>query len=144
MKVAQSCLTLCDLIDCGLLYSSVHGILQARILKWVAIPSQGSNSGLLHCRHILYHLSYQGSQRGLRWLYVSENVSHSVMSSSLRPHGLQSSRLHCVRNSQGKNIGVGCHSLPHGIFLTQESNLHLLHCMQILYLLRHQAPCRKP
>ena len=36
-KVAQSCLTLCDPIDCSLLVSSVHGIFQARILEWVAI-----------------------------------------------------------------------------------------------------------
>ena len=35
--VAQSCTTLCDPIDCSLLGSSVHGILQARILEWVAI-----------------------------------------------------------------------------------------------------------
>ena len=32
-----SCLTLCDLMDCGLPGPSVHGIFQARILKWVAI-----------------------------------------------------------------------------------------------------------
>ena len=36
--VAQLCLTLCDPIDCSLPDSSVHGILQARILEWVAIP----------------------------------------------------------------------------------------------------------
>ena len=36
--VAQSCLTLCDPMDCGPLGSSVHGILHARILEWVAIP----------------------------------------------------------------------------------------------------------
>ena len=36
-EVAQSCLTLCDTVDCSLPGSSVHGILQARILEWVAI-----------------------------------------------------------------------------------------------------------
>ena len=36
--VAQSCPTLCDPIDCNLPGSSVHGILQPRILEWVAIP----------------------------------------------------------------------------------------------------------
>ena len=41
--VAQSCPTLCDPMDCKLPGSSVHGILQARILEWVAIPfSRGS------------------------------------------------------------------------------------------------------
>ena len=38
MLVAQSCLTLCDPMDCSPPGSSVHGILQARILEWVAIP----------------------------------------------------------------------------------------------------------
>ena len=36
--VDQLCLTLCDPLDCILLSSSVHRILQARILEWVAIP----------------------------------------------------------------------------------------------------------
>ena len=38
MKVIQSCPTLCDPMDCSLPASSVHEILQARILEWVAIP----------------------------------------------------------------------------------------------------------
>ena len=38
MKVAQSCPTLCDSMDYSLPGSSVHGILQARILEWVAFP----------------------------------------------------------------------------------------------------------
>ena len=37
-EVAQSCPTLCNPMDCKLPGSSVHGILQARILGWVAIP----------------------------------------------------------------------------------------------------------
>ena len=36
-EVAQSCLTLCDPMDCSLPCSSVHGIFQARVLEWVAI-----------------------------------------------------------------------------------------------------------
>ena len=43
-EVAQSCLTLCDPMDCSLLGSSVHGIFQARVLEWVAISfSMGSS-----------------------------------------------------------------------------------------------------
>ena len=43
-KVAQSCLTLCDPMDCSLPGSSVHGIFQARVLEWVAISfSRGSS-----------------------------------------------------------------------------------------------------
>ena len=37
----KSCATLCDPMDCNPPGSSVHGILQARILEWVAIPSPG-------------------------------------------------------------------------------------------------------
>ena len=36
-EVTQSCPTLCDPMDCNLPDSSVHGILQERILEWVAI-----------------------------------------------------------------------------------------------------------
>ena len=39
--VTQSCLTLCDPMDCSPLGSSVHGVLQVRILEWVASPSSG-------------------------------------------------------------------------------------------------------
>ena len=40
-EVAQSCPILCDPMDCSPPGSSVHGILQARILEWVAMPSLG-------------------------------------------------------------------------------------------------------
>ena len=39
--IAQSCLTLCDPMDYSPPASSVHGILQVRILEWVAISSPG-------------------------------------------------------------------------------------------------------
>ena len=45
-EVAQSCATLCDPVDCNLPGSSVHGILQARILEWVAISFSGGSSWL--------------------------------------------------------------------------------------------------
>ena len=66
-KVPQLCLTLCDPMD--------YGILQARILEWVAFlfsqgifPIQGSNPGLLSCRRILYQLRHKGSPRILKWV----------------------------------------------------------------------------
>ena len=43
------------------------------------------------------------------------------------------------RDSPGKNTGVGCHFLLQGIFLTQESNLGLLHWRQILYWLSYKG-----
>ena len=42
--VAQSCPALCDPMDCSPPGSSVHGILQARILEWVAMPSSRESS----------------------------------------------------------------------------------------------------
>ena len=67
--VTQPCLTHCDPMDCSLPGSSVHGILQARILEWVAMPSSRGSSQprdrtqAFHMQafHILYHLSHQGS-----------------------------------------------------------------------------------
>ena len=62
--VTQSCPTLCDPMDCNLPGSSVHGILQTRILEWVAIYFSRRFSwprNLLHGRQIVYQLSYKGS-----------------------------------------------------------------------------------
>ena len=73
----------------------------------------------------------------------SESVSHSVVSDFLRPHGLQPTRLLCPWNFPGKNTGVGCLFLFHGIFLTQGSNLGLLHCRQIPYHLSHLGSHKK-
>ena len=42
-EVAQSCLTLCNPVDCSLPGFSIHEILQARILEWVTISSRGSS-----------------------------------------------------------------------------------------------------
>ena len=70
VKVTQSCWTLCDPMD-----YTVHGILQARILAWVAFsllqeifPTQGLNPSLPHCRQILYQLIHKGSPRILEWV----------------------------------------------------------------------------
>ena len=67
--VTQSCPTLWSHMDCSPPGSSVNGILQARMLEWVAISfllqgiflTQGWNPGLLHCRWILYHLNHRES-----------------------------------------------------------------------------------
>ena len=42
--VTWSCLTLCNLMDCSPQASSIYGILQVRILEWVAIPFSGGSS----------------------------------------------------------------------------------------------------
>ena len=62
----QSGPTLCSPIDC-----TDHGILQATMLEWVAVPllqsifsTQGSNQGLPHCRWSLYQLSQERLTEG--------------------------------------------------------------------------------
>ena len=62
----------------------------------------------------------------------SESESHSVVSDSLRPHGLFS-----PWNSLGQNTGVSSLSLLQVIFPTQGSNLGLPHCRRIIYQLSH-------
>ena len=61
----------------------------------------------------------------------------------LQPHGLQPTRLLCPWNSPGKNTGVGGHLLLQGIFLTQWSNLCLLH-WKVDSLPLPSEPPRKP
>ena len=64
--VTQSCLTLCNPMDCNGPGSSVHETLQARFTEENShshlqgiFPTQGSNLDLPHCRQILYQLSHQ-------------------------------------------------------------------------------------
>ena len=59
-------------------FSRIPGYWNSRILQDTGVsslsllqeifPTQGSNPGLLHCRWILYHLSYEGSPRILEWV----------------------------------------------------------------------------
>ena len=79
-----SCLALCDPLDCSLPGSSVHGILEERILEWVAI-SRKLHKQLLKMltRHIqllgiLYKIMLQVST-------VTESESRSVLSDSVTP-----------------------------------------------------------
>ena len=87
-KLLQSRPTLCDPRDGSPPDSSIHGILQARTLEWVAIS-----------------FSMQESEK---WKW-----SPSVMSDPQRPHGLQPSRLLRPWDVPGKSTGVGCHRLLH-------------------------------
>ena len=65
-------------------------------------------------------------------------ISHSVVSDSLRPHGLKPSGSLCPWDSPGKNTGVDGHSLLQVIFPIQGSDPGLLHCGYIFYCLRHK------
>ena len=81
-KSLQSCPTLCNPIDGTPPDSPVPGILQARTLEWVAIFCSNA------------------------WKW-----SHSVVSDSSWPHGLQPTRLLHPWDFPGKSTGVGCHHL---------------------------------
>ena len=58
----------------------------------------------------------ESAEQNVKW-FESDCESHSVMSDSLRPHGLYS-----PWNSPGPNTGVDRHYFLHGIFPTQGSN----------------------
>ena len=132
-KSLQSCPTLCDPMDCSLPCSSIHGILQARILEWFAIsfskgcfwPRDWSRVSYVFCigRLVLYHLHNLGMNE---WMKVAQ-LCPTLCSS-----------MDCPWNSPGKNIEVGCHCLLQGIFLTHGLKLGLLHDRQILYHLSYR------
>ena len=70
-EVTQSCPTLCDPVDCSPRGSSIHGILQARILEWVAISFSSTHK-------------WEGCLCAHRWTYpVLELVSSSQMQVSI-------------------------------------------------------------
>ena len=66
-------------------------------------------------------LAVQGTRKSLL-----QHHSSTVMSNSSQPLGLQPASLRCSWNFPGKNTGLVCHFLLHGIFPIQESNPHLL------------------
>ena len=84
-KVIQSCLILCNLMDyspCNSPFQNT-GVGSLPTQYWTGFfPTQGLNSGLLHCRQILYQLSHKGNPRILEW------VAYPFSSRSSRPRNL--------------------------------------------------------
>ena len=84
----QSCLTLCDPIDYSPLGSSVHGLLQASILDWVAVPSSrgssqfrdGTSISFVSCigRWVLYHWHHLGSPKSLHHVWPCNPMNCSL------------------------------------------------------------------
>ena len=93
----QWCPTLCDHMDCSLPGSSVFGTFQARILEGIAISfSRGSSwpSDQTHVSHVSCTASRFFPAEPLGKPHkLSIQFSHSVVSDSLQPHGLQQARL---------------------------------------------------
>ena len=98
----QSCLILWDPMNCSPPGSSVHGILQARILEWVAIRSSRGSSWPRDWTHISWVSCIVGKlfTHWATW-EASVQFSRSVVSDSLRPHGLQHARLLCRSPTPG-------------------------------------------
>ena len=103
-------------MDCSPQGSSVHGILQARILEWVAIPfsdggggvaglpTQGSNPGLPHCRRILYCPSHQGTVDTLLIIHLrNETIAGFLIHLSTLKHNGFVNLIRDIKESQEKN-----------------------------------------
>ena len=87
------------------------------------------------CEFVTFGISINNQEN---MMVKNSKCIHSVMSSSLQPHGQHPVRLLCPWNSPGKNTGVGFHFLLQGIFLTQGLNPGFLHGRQILFYPSHQ------
>ena len=120
--VTQSCLTLCDPMDCCLPGSSVHGDspgentgVGGHALLQGIFATQESNPGLPHCRQILYRLSHQGSPRILEW------VAYPLFRGSSWPRNQTGSPLLQVDSLPAELPGkpYPCHNPCH-IFCTQK------------------------
>ena len=125
--------------------SESHSVTSDFATPW---NSPGQNTGVGNHSLLLGIFPTQGSNPGLPTLQVGylpseppgkpeencESESQSVVSNSLKPHGLYS-----PWNSPGQNTRVGSLCLLLGIFPTQGSNPGLPHCRQIIYQLSHKG-----
>ena len=103
-----------------------------------ALKRKGENADAkASSRQIVLWMTYPQPDQDL---LKSESGSLSVVSDSLGPHGLGTSRFLCPWYSLSKNTGVDCHALLQMIFLTLGLNPDLLHYKQILSCLSHQEP----
>ena len=88
MKIAQSCQTLCDPMDCSPWTSLGQntGVGSLSLLQGI-FPTQGLTSGLPHCRRILYQLSHQGSP------YIMKNARLDEAQAGIRTVGRNINKL---------------------------------------------------
>ena len=113
-KPLQSCPTLCDPVDCNPPGSSVHRILQARILEWDAMPPPGDlpDPGIEPESLTSPTLAGGFCTTSTTWealIGYAAVLCCSVMSSSLPPHSYSPSGYSVHGDSPGKNAGAGCH-----------------------------------
>ena len=118
-EVAQSCPTPSDPMDCSPPGSSVHGIFQARVLEWVAMPFCRASSPPRDQTSVS---CIAGRFFTVLAIAAAAAVA-SVVSDSVRPHRQQPSRLPCPWDSPGKNTGGGCHFLLQCMKVKSESEV---------------------
>ena len=117
-------------------YSSLHA--------WALSPTATCTHSFIHpitsmfsaptmCHALFIHLKDKAKLMNKSMILQSCGLVTKSCPIPLGPHGLQPTRFLCPWAFPGKNTGVSCHVLLQGIFLTQELNLHLLHCRQILH-----------
>ena len=76
-EVAQSCLTLSDLVDRSLPGSSVHGIFQARVLEWGAVAFSNLPIDTLVTGHLLVATRVLDPVKEEKWGSISQNIPHA-------------------------------------------------------------------
>ena len=121
-------------MDCNQPGSSIHDILQAEILEWVAISSSRGPPW----PRAWTLVSWKSPELGVNSLLLSHKVKVKVAQSCPTLCDLMDSPC----NSRSQNTGVGSHSLLQGVFRTQRSNPGLPRCRWILYQLSHQESPR--
>ena len=121
-EVTQSCLTLCNTMDCSLPGSSVRGIFQTRVLKWVAISfSRGSSQPRDQTQVSCIagrSFTIWATREAIHALRPFKKVRASVVciSDSFATPWTVAPKLFCPWDFPGKNSGVGCHFLLQEIF----------------------------
>ena len=123
-EVAQSCLTLCDPMDCSLPGSSPGnspGVDYHFLLQGI-FPTQGSNPGLPHCRHMLYCLSHQGSPGKVLWVDKLQcSVTNPIMEVYLQRRKQILFYMRDQRRfNKGYDVGASLQNYV-GIFLVMET-----------------------
>ena len=135
MKVNQSCPTLCDPMD-----YTVHEILQARILEWIAFPfSRGSSQprDWTQVSHIAGGVFTSWTTREATATATAKSLQSCL--TLLQPHRRQPTRLPRPWDSPGKNTGVACHFLLQCIKVKVKSLSHV-RLFATLWTAAHQAP----
>ena len=84
--VSQSCLTLCNPMDYSPPGSFVRGILQARILEWVAISFSITALAIDYCWFLLQELGFFSSCHTLSPTPTSKNIAHTLKGTSVYLH----------------------------------------------------------